>query len=73
MPDFDEYDDDSAFGYEEDYDDDYLPMGGGPRLFDMIMERALQDPDFAHIHQHVDEPSEPSDHPWETDDADSID
>lgn len=50
MPDFDEYDEDSDFGYEEDFDEDeYPPLGGDPRLFELIMERALQDPDFAHL------------------------
>ncbi|RJE24300.1 hypothetical protein PHISCL_03355 [Aspergillus sclerotialis] len=50
MPDFDEYDEDSDFGYEEDVDyDEYPPLGEGPRIFDLIMERALQDPDFAHL------------------------
>ncbi|KAJ5912001.1 uncharacterized protein N7473_001304 [Penicillium subrubescens] len=68
IPDFDEYDD-SDLDYE-DYEE--YPLGAGvpgmdrmPGLFDLIMQRALQDPDFTNLRSHA-----ASDNSWETDDND---
>ncbi|KAJ5816433.1 hypothetical protein N7447_008666 [Penicillium robsamsonii] len=80
LPDFDDYDDlddyDEDLGFEEDFQEpgfeDY-PSGEDPgmgpippQLLDLLMQRALMDPDFAHLR-----PDEGSDDDsWETDDSD---
>ncbi|CAG7962797.1 unnamed protein product [Penicillium nalgiovense] len=81
LPDFDDYDDldldyDEDLGFEEDFlepgFEEYPPgadPGSGPippRLLDLLMQRAMRDPEFAHLH-----PDEGSDgDSWETDDDD---
>ncbi|KAJ5372566.1 hypothetical protein N7517_004572 [Penicillium concentricum] len=80
LPDFDDYGDlddyDEDLGYEEDFQEpgfeEYPPgaepsMGPiPPQLFDLLMQRALMDPEFAHLHPHEDS----GDDSWETDDSD---
>jgi hypothetical protein len=81
LPDFDDYDDldleyDEDLGFEEDYlepgFEEHQPgtgPGSGPippRLLDLLMQRAMMDPEFAHLR-----PDEGSDgDSWETDDDD---
>lgn len=82
MPDFDEEDSDVEDGFDDLDDDDGYIAGGFPGsgrgpvpgldempgLFDMIMQRALQDPDFAHLRPRAEGATgHVSDHSWETD------
>ncbi|KAG0154101.1 hypothetical protein PDIDSM_1481 [Penicillium digitatum] len=80
LPDFDDYDDlddfDEDLGYEEDFEEagfDHYPPGADPdmgpippRILDLLMQRAMRDPEFAQLH--ADENSD--DDSWETDDSD---
>lgn len=77
LPDFDDYGDlddyDEDLGYEEDFDEagsdeeadpdiDAIP----PRILDLIMQRAMMDPEFAHLRPDA----ESDDDSWETEDSD---
>ncbi|KAJ5210740.1 hypothetical protein N7472_000879 [Penicillium cf. griseofulvum] len=71
LPDFDDYGDlddyDEDLGFEEDFEE----PGGDPsssippQLFNLLMQRALMDPDFAHLRPDGDS----GDDSWETDDS----
>ncbi|KAJ5592502.1 hypothetical protein N7537_009406 [Penicillium hordei] len=80
LPDFDDYGDlddyDEDLGYEEDFIEpgfEEFPPGADPdmgsippRILDLLMRRAMMDPEFAHLH--ADEDSD--DNSWETEDSD---
>lgn len=80
LPDFDDYGDlddyDEDLGYEEDFIEpgfEEFPPGADPdmgsippRILDLLMQRAMMDPEFAHLH--ADEDSD--DDSWETEDSD---
>lgn len=74
LDDLDDYDED--LGYEEDFIEpgfDDFPLEADrdmgsipPRILDLLMQRAMMDPEFAHLH--ADEDSD--DDSWETEDSD---
>ncbi|KGO75324.1 hypothetical protein PITC_001780 [Penicillium italicum] len=76
LPDFDDYGDlddfDEDLGYEEDFEEAGFEgadpdMGSiPPRILDLLMQRAMMDPEFAQLH--ADEDSD--DDSWETEDSD---
>ncbi|KAF4771815.1 hypothetical protein N7455_008070 [Penicillium solitum] len=80
LPDFDDYGDlddyDEDLGYEEDFIEpgfEGFPPGTDPdmgsippRILDLLMQRAMMDPEFAHLR--ADEDSD--DDSWETEDSD---
>lgn len=81
LPEFDDYDDldldyDEDLGYEEDFEEpgfEEYPPGADPsmgpmppQLFDLLMQRALMDPEFAHLNADHDS----DDDSWETEDSD---
>ncbi|KAJ5154533.1 uncharacterized protein N7500_009972 [Penicillium coprophilum] len=80
LPDFDDYGDlddyDEDLGFEEDFEEpdfEENPPGADPgmgsippQLLELLMQRALMDPEFAHLHQDEDS----GDDSWETDDSD---
>ncbi|KAJ5192497.1 hypothetical protein N7449_008639 [Penicillium cf. viridicatum] len=80
LPDFDDYGDlddyDEDLGYEEDFIEpgfEEFPPGADPdmgsippRILDLLMQRAMMDPEFAHLR--ADEDSD--DDSWETEDSD---
>lgn len=84
LPDFDDYVDldeyDEDLGYEEDFMEpgfEGFPPGPDPdmgsippRILDLLMQRAMMDPEFAHLRDDEDIDDDSDDDSWETEDSD---